>query len=108
MYAGMRNYPIHDESKELMIEHCVAGMGVMLATIWIHLGTDASTINDRLSVHFYSIAFLAFSKYLELCYLRNERQSCLSCCSWLAWWLVYSVRSGYPWLYDMWEAAPNW
>ncbi|KAJ9111238.1 hypothetical protein QFC22_006538 [Naganishia vaughanmartiniae] len=37
-----------------------AGMGVMLATIWIHLGTDASKINDRLSVHFYSVAFLAF------------------------------------------------
>lgn len=37
-----------------------AGMGVMLATIWIHLGTRASKINDRLSVHFYSVAFLAF------------------------------------------------
>jgi hypothetical protein len=39
-----------------------SGMGVMLATIWIHLGTDARTINDRLSVHFYSVAFLSFSK----------------------------------------------
>lgn len=37
-----------------------AGMGVMLATIWIRLGDEASTINDRLSVHFYSVAFLAF------------------------------------------------
>ncbi|KAJ6600331.1 P-loop containing nucleoside triphosphate hydrolase protein [Mycena vulgaris] len=37
-----------------------AGMGVMLATIWIRLGTNDSTINDRLSVHFFSVAFLAF------------------------------------------------
>ncbi|KAJ7246166.1 P-loop containing nucleoside triphosphate hydrolase protein [Mycena haematopus] len=37
-----------------------AGMGFMLATIWIHLGTADSKINDRLSVHFYSVAFLAF------------------------------------------------
>ncbi|PPQ75685.1 hypothetical protein CVT26_001519 [Gymnopilus dilepis] len=36
------------------------GMGLMLATIWIHLGTADSTINDRLSVHFYCVAFLAF------------------------------------------------
>jgi hypothetical protein len=32
------------------------GMGVMLATIWIHIGYSASTINDRLSVHFYSVS----------------------------------------------------
>ncbi|GHJ89438.1 hypothetical protein NliqN6_5840 [Naganishia liquefaciens] len=37
-----------------------AGMGLMLATIWIHLGTNAGRINDRLAVHFYSVAFLAF------------------------------------------------
>ncbi|GLB44858.1 putative ABC-2 type transporter [Lyophyllum shimeji] len=36
------------------------GMGLMLATIWIRLGHHDSTINDRLSVHFYSVAFLAF------------------------------------------------
>lgn len=36
------------------------GMGFMLATIWIRLGTSDSIINDRLSVHFYSVAFLAF------------------------------------------------
>lgn len=34
----------------------------MLATIWIRLGREAGTINDRLSVHFYSVAFLAFSE----------------------------------------------
>lgn len=39
------------------------GMGVMLATIWIHLGTHANKINDRLAVHFYSVAFLAFSEF---------------------------------------------
>lgn len=39
-------------------------MGVMLATIWIRLGTEAGTINDRLSVHFYSVAFLSFSKWV--------------------------------------------
>jgi len=32
----------------------------MLATIWIRLGDSDSKINDRLSVHFYSVAFLAF------------------------------------------------
>lgn len=37
-----------------------AGMGFMLAVIWIRLGHKDSTINDRLSVHFYSTAFLAF------------------------------------------------
>ncbi|KAI3607972.1 abc transporter [Moniliophthora roreri] len=37
-----------------------AGMGLMLATIWINLGENDSTINDRLSVHFYSAAFLSF------------------------------------------------
>ncbi|KAF8178722.1 P-loop containing nucleoside triphosphate hydrolase protein [Pholiota molesta] len=30
----------------------------LLATIWIRLGNADSTINDRLSVHFYSVAFL--------------------------------------------------
>ncbi|KAJ6529686.1 P-loop containing nucleoside triphosphate hydrolase protein [Mycena capillaripes] len=29
-------------------------------TIWIRLGSHDSTINDRLSVHFFSVAFLAF------------------------------------------------
>ncbi|KAJ6488902.1 P-loop containing nucleoside triphosphate hydrolase protein, partial [Mycena sanguinolenta] len=37
-----------------------AGMGFMLGTIWIHLGVHDSAINDRLSVHFFSVAFLAF------------------------------------------------
>lgn len=49
-----------------------AGMGFLLATIWVHLGTSDAKINDRfvnfiqpqltfsLSVHFFSVAFLAF------------------------------------------------
>ena len=32
----------------------------MLATIWIRLPQIDSRINDRLGVHFYSVAFLAF------------------------------------------------
>ncbi len=57
------------------------GMGLMLAyvaffiaqfiffnaiqsTIWIKLGLADSKINDRLSVHFYSVAFLAFVSIL--------------------------------------------
>jgi len=52
-------------------------MGLMMATIWIHLGTSTNKINDRLSVlyvfvltirldisellpSFYSVAFLGF------------------------------------------------
>lgn len=37
-----------------------AAMGLLLATIWINLGTDSSKIQDRLSVHFFSVAFLGF------------------------------------------------
>ncbi|KAJ7485788.1 P-loop containing nucleoside triphosphate hydrolase protein [Mycena latifolia] len=37
-----------------------AGMGLILATIWIRLGDDDSKIDDRLAVHFFSAAFLAF------------------------------------------------
>jgi hypothetical protein len=48
---------------EIEIDDNFSGMGVMLATIWIRLGDEASTINDRLSVHFYSVAFLAFSRF---------------------------------------------
>ena len=35
-------------------------MGLLLATIWIRLGTSANKIQDRLSVHFFSVAFLGF------------------------------------------------
>ncbi|KAG6847062.1 hypothetical protein H0H93_010374 [Arthromyces matolae] len=63
-----------------------AGMGFMLATIWIRLGHRDSTINDRLSVHFYSVAFLAFMSvagipsYLEerAVYYREHRNGLYS------------------------------
>ncbi|KAF6743949.1 P-loop containing nucleoside triphosphate hydrolase protein [Ephemerocybe angulata] len=47
------------------------GMGFMLATIWIRLGRKDSIINDRLSVHFYSVAFLAFVSTCTLTELAN-------------------------------------
>jgi len=37
-----------------------AGMGFLLATIWIRLGSDAAKIQDYLSVCFFSVAFLSF------------------------------------------------
>ncbi|KAH0585593.1 hypothetical protein H2248_008822 [Termitomyces sp. 'cryptogamus'] len=49
------------------------GMGLMLATIWIHLGQKDSTINDRLSVHFYSVAFLAFMSVAGIPSFLEER-----------------------------------
>ncbi|ORY79730.1 P-loop containing nucleoside triphosphate hydrolase protein [Leucosporidium creatinivorum] len=36
------------------------GMGLLLALVWIRLGTSSNKINDRLSVHFFSVAFLGF------------------------------------------------
>ncbi|THU99958.1 P-loop containing nucleoside triphosphate hydrolase protein [Dendrothele bispora CBS 962.96] len=50
-----------------------AGMGVMLALIWIKLGDKDSTINDRLSVHFYSVAFLAFMSVAGIPSFLEER-----------------------------------
>ncbi|KAF4610157.1 hypothetical protein D9613_010239 [Agrocybe pediades] len=49
------------------------GMGFMLAVIWIRLGTADSTINDRLSVHFYSVAFLAFMSVAGIPSFLEER-----------------------------------
>ncbi|KAG6901786.1 hypothetical protein C0995_007889 [Termitomyces sp. Mi166 len=49
------------------------GMGLMLATIWIRLGHKDSTINDRLSVHFYSVAFLAFMSVAGIPSFLEER-----------------------------------
>lgn len=36
------------------------GMGVLLATVWVNLAKTDTRINDRLSVHFFSVAFLGF------------------------------------------------
>jgi len=49
------------------------GMGVMLATIWIRLPQVDSRINDRLGVHFYSVAFLAFMSVAGIPSFLEER-----------------------------------
>jgi len=49
------------------------GMGVMLATIWIHLGTSSDNINDRLSVFFFSVAFLGFMSVAGIPAFLEER-----------------------------------
>lgn len=36
------------------------GMGVLLATVWVNLSKTDDKIQDRLSVHFFSVAFLGF------------------------------------------------
>lgn len=36
------------------------GMGVLMATVWVNLEKTDSRINDRLSIHFFSVAFLGF------------------------------------------------
>ncbi len=43
------------------------GMAVMMATIWVQLGYSASTINDRLSVHFYSVSLLSYDVEGSIC-----------------------------------------
>lgn len=50
-----------------------AGMGLLLATIWIRLGNSDSKINDRLSVHFFSVAFLAFMSVAGIPAFLEER-----------------------------------
>lgn len=48
-------------------------MGLMLATIWVHLGYSTNKLNDRLSVSFFSVAFLAFvSRLSPVCLLRMQ------------------------------------
>ncbi|KAF9517569.1 hypothetical protein BS47DRAFT_1339430 [Hydnum rufescens UP504] len=49
------------------------GVGVLLATVWIHLGTEDTKINDRLSVHFYSVAFLGFMSIAGIPSFLEER-----------------------------------
>ncbi|KAF8495061.1 P-loop containing nucleoside triphosphate hydrolase protein [Gautieria morchelliformis] len=49
------------------------GMGLMLATIWIRLGTSTDKINDRLSVFFFSVAFLGFMSVAGIPAFLEER-----------------------------------
>ncbi|KNZ80152.1 ABC transporter G family member 11 [Termitomyces sp. J132] len=59
----------HDENQDRSV---VSAM-VTYPTIWIHLGQKDSTINDRLSVHFYSVAFLAFMSVAGIPSFLEER-----------------------------------
>ncbi|TKA52191.1 hypothetical protein B0A53_05035 [Rhodotorula sp. CCFEE 5036] len=49
------------------------GMGLMLATIWVHLGYSTNKLNDRLSVSFFSVAFLAFMSVAGIPAFLEER-----------------------------------
>ncbi|GAA5947430.1 hypothetical protein JCM3765_001675 [Sporobolomyces pararoseus] len=49
------------------------GMALLLATIWIHLGYSAEKINDRLSVSFFSVAFLGFMSVAGIPSFLEER-----------------------------------
>lgn len=49
------------------------GMALLLATIWIRLGDSDSIINDRLSVHFFSVAFLGFMSVAGIPSFLEER-----------------------------------
>lgn len=49
------------------------GMGIMMATIWVRLGNNSSTVNDRLSVHFFSVAFLSFMSVAGIPAFLEER-----------------------------------
>ncbi|KAL1409285.1 hypothetical protein Q8F55_006118 [Vanrija albida] len=51
-----------------------AGMGLLLATIWIRLGRNDDKINDRLSVHFFSVAFLSFMSVAGIPAFIEERK----------------------------------
>ncbi|TDL20626.1 P-loop containing nucleoside triphosphate hydrolase protein [Rickenella mellea] len=50
------------------------GMGVLLATVWVNLAPTSAKINDRLSVHFFSVAFLGFMSVAGIPAFLEERQ----------------------------------
>lgn len=49
------------------------GMGVLLATVWVDLAKTDTRINDRLSVHFFSVAFLGFMSVAGIPSFLEER-----------------------------------
>jgi ABC-type multidrug transport system ATPase subunit/ABC-type multidrug transport system permease subunit len=49
------------------------GMGVLMATIWVHLARTDSRINDRISVHFFAVAFLGFMSVAGIPSFLEER-----------------------------------
>ncbi|KAI0315703.1 P-loop containing nucleoside triphosphate hydrolase protein [Amylostereum chailletii] len=50
------------------------GMGVLLATVWVNLPQTSAKVNDRLSVHFFSVAFLGFMSVAGIPAFLEERQ----------------------------------
>ncbi|KLO14790.1 P-loop containing nucleoside triphosphate hydrolase protein, partial [Schizopora paradoxa] len=50
------------------------GMGVLLATVWVNLAQTSEKVNDRLSVHFFSVAFLGFMSVAGIPAFLEERQ----------------------------------
>lgn len=49
------------------------GMGILLATVWVNLAQNSAKINDRLSVHFFSVAFLGFMSVAGIPAFLEER-----------------------------------
>jgi ABC-type multidrug transport system permease subunit len=49
------------------------GMGILLGTIWVNLAQNDSHIQDRLSVHFFSVAFLGFMSMAGIPSFLEER-----------------------------------
>ena len=49
------------------------GMGILLATVWLNLSPTDTRINDRLSVHFFSVAFLGFMSVAGIPAFLEER-----------------------------------
>ncbi|BGP05738.1 hypothetical protein JCM10049v2_001551 [Rhodotorula toruloides] len=49
------------------------GMGLLLATVWIRLGWTTDKLNDRLSVSFFSVAFLGFMSVAGIPSFLEER-----------------------------------
>lgn len=50
------------------------GMGVLVATVWVKLPELDTRINDRLSVHFFSVAFLGFMSVAGIPSFLEERE----------------------------------
>ncbi|KAH8922218.1 P-loop containing nucleoside triphosphate hydrolase protein [Atractiella rhizophila] len=50
-----------------------AGMGILLGTVWVNLAKEDTKINDRLSVHFFSVAFLGFMSVAGIPSFLEER-----------------------------------
>lgn len=49
------------------------GMGILVATVWVNLPQLDTHINDRLSVHFFSVAFLGFMSVAGIPSFLEER-----------------------------------